>query len=52
MRNEREITISMELYAELLADQKYLNCLEAAGVDDWKGIERANQILAQEFDND
>ena len=41
MTNPDTVTISKELYEELLEDQFFLNCLQNAGVDNWGGYEYA-----------
>lgn len=41
---EETITISKSEYAQLLEDQEWLQCLEAAGVDNWTGFEEAQDI--------
>lgn len=43
MKNEETITISKEDYEELISDQKFLQCLQAAGVNDWEGFEIAQE---------
>lgn len=40
--------ITQELYENLLADQKKLRALEAAGVDNWDGYEYALELLEEE----
>lgn len=35
------ITISQEKYDELISDHLFLNCLIAAGVDNWEGYDLA-----------
>lgn len=42
------ISISLEDYVNLLEDQRWLSCLEAAGVDNWEGISYAQDL----FDKD
>jgi len=42
------ITISRELYKELVEDVRFLRCLEHAGVDNWDGYEFAQE----EYGND
>lgn len=39
------ITLSLEDYAKLIADQQFLEALIAAGVDSWEGYEYAQGIL-------
>lgn len=42
---EGNIQISKELYEELLEDQKMLQALEGAGVDNWEGYDYAIKML-------
>lgn len=35
------VTITKRQYDQLIEDQKWLSCLEEAGVDNWSGIEIA-----------
>ncbi len=37
------VTLSQEEYDELKRDQDWLRCLEGAGVDNWDGIEYAQE---------
>ena len=39
------VTIPKEKYQELLDRDEWLSCLEAAGVDNWDGIDYAYEIL-------
>lgn len=39
------VTVSIEEYEELVNDQKFLNCLYSAGVDNWEGFEDAKELL-------
>lgn len=41
------ITITKDLYDSLQEDSLWLNCLEAAGVDNWDGWECAMEIKDQ-----
>ena len=36
--------VSMDQYNELVADQKWLRALEAAGVDNWDGYDYALEL--------
>lgn len=45
------ITISEELYRELIDRDNWLSALEAAGVDNWDGYEEAIRI-AEEWNNE
>jgi len=38
---EEMITITKEKYGELVERCRFLDCLEAAGVDNWQGHEEA-----------
>lgn len=42
---EETVTISKEEYEELKKDQKFLEALRAAGVDNWEGYDYAFDIL-------
>jgi hypothetical protein len=42
------IEIEMDEYNELVADQKFLRCLEAAGVNDWDGFEVAQEMFQEQ----
>lgn len=37
------VTISKVEYQELIQDQKFLRCLEGAGVDNWDGYDFARE---------
>lgn len=39
------ISITKEEYDQLIADQKWLRALEAAGVDSWEGYDSARECL-------
>jgi len=39
------ISISQEKYDQLIEDQKLLQALQAAGVDNWEGYEMARESL-------
>ncbi len=41
------ITITKELYEELLEDSRFLRCLEACGVDNWDYYEEAKELLRE-----
>lgn len=40
-----QITIDKRDYDELLEDQRFLEALRAAGVDNWDGYELAQEII-------
>jgi len=44
---ELNITISKKEYEELLEDQKLLQALQGAGVDNWSGYEYALEIMKE-----
>lgn len=44
---EEEVTITKAEYRRLIKLEKWLDCLEAAGVDNWEGYDHA-QELSQE----
>jgi hypothetical protein len=52
MSKELTITITMEEYEELKRDQDFLNCLAAAGVDNWEGYEYAQELMDDEDDEE
>lgn len=39
------VTLTEDEYEDMEEDVKWLRCLEYAGVDDWEGIEAAQDIL-------
>lgn len=45
MSNPHETTILMSRYLELVAAEKKLNALDAAGIDNWEGYNHAIDIL-------
>ncbi len=42
---EETVTISKEEYESLLEDQKLLQCLQDAGVDNWEGYDYAMEMM-------
>jgi len=48
MPDASEITIKMSEYENLKQRSKWLGYLEAAGVDNWEGVEYANQLRTEE----
>lgn len=42
------ITISEDVYNELMEDSRWLNCLENSGVDNWEGYELARAQYLEE----
>jgi hypothetical protein len=45
----KTITISREEYDEMVEDQKFLDCLRAAGVDNWDGYSFAQEMMKSEW---
>ena len=44
---EETITISKKEYESLLEDQKLLQCLQGAGVDNWSGYDYAIEMMRE-----
>ena len=44
---ELNITISKKEYEELIEDQKLLQCLQDAGVDNWSGYDYAMEMMQE-----
>lgn len=42
------ISIEKEEYDQLLEDQRFLRCLERAGVDNWEGYDIAHEYFIEE----
>lgn len=42
------ITISKEEYDSLIEDQRFLECLRNAGVDNWEGYDYAMELLDED----
>jgi len=42
--DEETITILKDEYDELMAERKFLRCLNDAGVDNWEGYEHAQEM--------
>jgi hypothetical protein len=42
------ISIPTTTYDQLVKDQKWLQALEAAGVDNWEGCSEAHELTEQE----
>jgi hypothetical protein len=49
MSDQDTVTISKSIYEHLLHDSRWLECLEAAGVDNWDGYEYARQIYREDY---
>ena len=50
-KNETVVIPAVE-YKQLLADSKWLGCLEAAGVDNWDGADMAREMMADEEEDE
>lgn len=48
MSENEKVTITKEQYDELLEDQRFLRCLEHAGVDNWEGYDFALEYFNEE----
>lgn len=48
MEYEKKITISLEEYESLLEQVHWLQCLEAAGVNNWEGYDEAVSMFQEE----
>lgn len=42
------ITITMDDYEELVADHRFLECLQSASVDNWEGYDDAIEMFQEE----
>ncbi len=47
MSDKEMVTISKSEYDTLLKEVRWLQCLEAAGVDNWSGFEDAAEIYRE-----
>ena len=47
MRKKDIVTITREEYIELLDCKERLECLEAAGVDNWEGYDYAMEMYSE-----
>lgn len=45
MDEEATVEITVEEYEYLLQEQDFLNCLRAAGVDNWEGYSEAIEMM-------
>ncbi len=45
MGSKRDITLTYEEFVEMRRDLDWLSALEAAGVDNWEGIDLAQDIF-------
>lgn len=41
------VELTKEAYDELVADQEFLNCLRACGVDNWEGYDLAAEMFQE-----
>ncbi len=48
MEEKKTVTITEERYYELIEASKFLEALQAAGVDNWNGYEYAQEIMEEE----
>lgn len=48
--DQEMITITKEEYDDLIARVEWLECLEAAGVDNWNGFEEAFRYRDGEYE--
>jgi hypothetical protein len=48
--NIETVTIPKSQYERLLKDSDWLGCLEAAGVDNWQGIDMAHEMHRESSD--
>lgn len=51
-QHEPTVTIAKSHYAQLLDDQYKLECLEAAGVDNWSGYDDAMEMYREGEEED
>lgn len=53
MSEQKEmVTITQEEFEELIKARDWLTCLESAGVDNWGGIDFAQELYQQNFSDD
>lgn len=45
MSEVKTVTITEEEYTRLIMAERWLNCLEAAGVDNWDGWDYAREMM-------
>lgn len=48
MTKEETVTITREEYEQLLEDQRFLDALRGAGVDNWDGYDFACEDMGEE----
>ena len=44
---EETVTISKKEYEQLQKDQRFLECLQGAGVDNWEGYDYAMELMQE-----
>lgn len=52
MKHEKtpnKVIIDVEEYEDLLQDQRWLNCLQDAGVDNWSGYDFACELYEEYY---
>ncbi len=47
-----KVIISKAEYESLLRESRFLECLNACGVDNWIGYDEASAMLEEEYDED
>ena len=52
MKKKEIVTITRKEYEELLDCKEYLECLEAAGVDNWEGYDYAMEMYNRECEGE
>lgn len=50
MQTKETVEISRDRYLELIGAERWLEALEAAGVDNWDGISYAHDLLEESND--
>lgn len=50
--SDENVTISKDEYDELLKEQAFLDCLRAAGVDNWEGYDFAIEEFQSQYPDD
>ena len=48
MADEEMVTIPKDYYEKLLGESEFLNCLQAAGVDNWDGYSYAQEMMDED----
>lgn len=47
--NQETVTITKSEYDSMMQDVKWMRCYEAAGVDNWEGIDHAIDIYNERY---